>query len=281
MTKQILQADLLNCNAIPSISVVQITPDMARQWLERNIGNRPKYLSHVKKLETAIRAGKWKMTGDAIRFSETGKMIDGQHRLQAILDSGMSVPCVVMRELGDDIFDVIDSGKMRGKSDILHIEYGLPVETCGILSTCASIAIDYEKEQYGFGCKADKSEISVFIDANTSIIGAAEYAQMLPRQSPVPRSMAAFFYFHASVKDQDAAQRFLERFMVGAVNGADDNLLHMRNLCLNAKAIRRPISKAETVWRLVKIWNSEQRGTPFKFFSNTAIRSKDAFPRFI
>lgn len=50
---------------------------------------------------------------------------------------------------------------------------------------------------------------------------------------------------------------------------------------LNAKAIRRPISKAETVWRLVKIWNAEQRGTPIKFFSNTGVRAKEAFPRFI
>lgn len=273
--------DLFKNNEIPAISVVEVTPEVARKWLERNIGNRPASPAHIANIEKIIRDGRWKMTGDPIRFSKTGKLIDGQHRLQAILNTGATVTCVVMRDLDDEIFDVLDSGKPRQKSDVLFIDLGLPVETCKVLASGSGWALDYERGQYGFYGRADKSEVLEFVHATPSMIASAVYAQALPHQSPAPRSIAAFFHFYASQRDQVAAERFLERFMVGAVNGAGDNLLHMRNLCFTAKLNRRQLGRPEIIWRLIKIWNSEQRGKPIKYFSNTAMRQGEAFPTFI
>jgi hypothetical protein len=273
--------DLFKSNSIPSVSVVDISPELARQWLNLNIGNRPASQAHVAKLERSIREGKWKMTGDPIRFSKTGKLIDGQHRLQAILNSGSTVQCVVMRDLEDEIFNVIDSGKSRQKSDILFIELGLPVETCKVLASACGWVIDYEREQYGFHGKADKSDVLEFVTANPALIESAIYAQALPHQSPVPRSIAAFFHFYASRRNQHSAERFLERFMVGTVDGADDNLLHLRNLCFTSKLNRRQLGRPEIIWRMIKIWNSEQRAKPIRYFSNTAVRQGEAFPTFI
>ena len=266
---------------VPKIEICMITPEVARDWMGKNIGNRPMYPSNVKKLVTAIKNNKWKMTGDPIRFSDSGKLIDGQHRLQAIIDTGMTVSCIVMHDLGDDIFDVIDSGKPRGKVDVLSIEYGLPIETSGILSTASSLAIDYEREQFHFSGKADKSELINFIDENNEIISSSEYAQKLPKASPVPKSIAAVFHFYASKKNQEAAHKFLDRFMVGALLGPNDNLLHLRNHCTTAKVIRRPVSTTEILWRLIKIWNAEQRGAPIKYFNNTSVRKDESFPKFI
>ncbi|WP_278400474.1 hypothetical protein [Stutzerimonas kunmingensis] len=277
----IVAIDLFKSNTIPAVSVVDISPEQARQWLNLNIGNRPASQAHVAKLERSIREGKWKMTGDPIRFSKTGKLIDGQHRLQAILNSGSTVQCVVMRDLEDEIFNVIDSGKSRQKSDILFIELGLPVETCKVLASACGWVIDYEREQYGFHGKADKSDVLEFVTANPSLIESAIYAQALPHQSPVPRSIAAFFHFYASRRNQHSAERFLERFMVGTVDGADDNLLHLRNLCFTSKLNRRQLGRPEIIWRMIKIWNSEQRAKPIRYFSNTAVRQGEAFPTFI
>lgn len=273
--------DLFKGNSIPSVSVVDITPEIARQWLERNLGNRPASPAHVAKLEKAIRDGKWKMTGDPIRFSKSAKLIDGQHRLQAILNSGMTVTCVVMRDLEDAIFDVLDSGKGRQKSDVLFIELGLPVETCKVLASATGWVLDYERELFGFHGKADKAEVLEFVQANPLMIASAEYAQALPHQSPVPRSIAAFFHFYASRRSQAGAERFLERFMIGAVEGADDNLLHLRNKCFNAKVNRRPLSRTEVLGQMIKIWNAEQRCKPIKHFNNSALRQGEAFPTFI
>ena len=277
MTTLAQKAQTLN---IPAISVVEISPEIAREWLERNIGNRPIGQAHVAKLEGFIREGKWKMAGDPIRFSNSGKLIDGQHRLHAILNAGIAVTCVVMRGFDDEIFDVLDGGRNRQKSDILFIELGLPVETCKILASGTGWVLDYEREQYGFHGRAEKNEVLEFVKRNPLMIAAAEYAQGLPRNCPVPRSIAAFFYFHASQRNQASAERFLERFMIGAVDGASDNLLYLRNRCFSASVDRRPLSRPQVMRALIRLWNAEQRSKPIKYSAN-ALRTDDAFPTFI
>lgn len=271
---------LFKSNNAPDVSVVEITPETARNWLSRNIGNRPASPAHIAKLEKAIRDGNWKMTGDPIRFSKTGKLLDGQHRLSAILNSGITVTCVVMHGLDDEIFDVLDSGKGRQKSDVLFIELGLPVETCKMLASATTWIIDYEKEQFGFPGKADKAEVMAFVQAHPLTIVAAEYAQSLPRNCPVTRSIAATFYYYASQSSAAKAERFLERFMIGAVDGPKDSLLHLRTRCFSGAVARRPMHRSQVLSSLIRIWNSEQRGKPIKYAAN-ALRVGDSFPTFI
>jgi hypothetical protein len=266
----------------PSMAVMEVTPALARAWLMTNVGNRPASSAHVKKIQKAITEGRWKLTGDPIRFSESGKLIDGQHRLQAIVNSGVTVRAVVMHGLQDSIFDVIDIGKGRGRSDLLCIDIGLPVETSKILGTAASIAYDYEQGNYKFGGRADMNEVVDFVHRNPDLIVSSEFAQQLPRHNlPVPRSIAAMFHFFASRRDADHADAFLTRFMVGTVTGAGDRLLDMRNLCFSAQVARRPLSKSEVIGRLIKIWNAELRGSPIKYFNNTKPRQEEKFPLFI
>lgn len=264
----------------PAITIEQVTPEVARAWLERNTGNRSASMAHVAKLEKTIREGGWKMTGDPIRFSKGGSLLDGQHRLHAILQSGIAVTCVVMRGFDESIFDVLDSGKGRQKSDVLFVQLGLPVETCKMLATATTWVIDYEKEQFGFPGKAEKTEVLEFVKRNPLLIAAAEYAHGLPRQSPVPRSIAAMFYFYASQHSQAKAERFLERFMVGAVDGVSDNLLYLRNRCFSASVDRRPIHRSQVLAALIRTWNAEVRGKPIKHATNV-LRTDDTFPTFI
>ena len=274
-----LTQNAINVNG-PAITIEQVTPEIARAWLERNTGNRAASMAHVAKLEKAIRDGGWKMTGDPIRFSKGGSLLDGQHRLHAILQSGITVTCVVMRGFDESIFDVLDSGKGRQKSDVLFVQLGLPVETCKMLATATTWVIDYEKDQFGFPGKAEKTDVLEFVKRNPLLIAAAEYGQTLPRQSPVPRSIAAMFYFFASQRNQPLAERFLERFMVGAVEGVNDNLLYLRNRCFAASVDRRPIHRSQVIGALIRTWNAELRGKPIKHATNV-MRVDDTFPTFI
>lgn len=277
----ILASDLFEGNSKPLIDVIKVTPEMARKFLDRNTGNRPQSQATINRYAKDMEIGVWKMTGDPIRFSKTGKLIDGQHRMMAVIQSGVTVSFVVIRELSDEIFDVLDSGKGRSKSDILFIELGLPVETCKILSSSVAMMIDYEREQYGFPCKATKAEVMRFVQRNPAAISAAEFAQTLPRRTPpVPRALAAMFWFYASKRDISAATRFVERFMIGSVDGANDCLLFLRNRCFSASVDRRPMHRAQVIGALIRIWNAEQRGRPIKHPQN-AMRQDDIYPTFI
>jgi len=60
--------------------VMTITPEIAIKMLSKNTSNRPLNQKHIAFLVRDIKAGRWKLNGDAIRFGENA-LLDGQHRL--------------------------------------------------------------------------------------------------------------------------------------------------------------------------------------------------------
>jgi len=97
----------------------RVTPKKAAEWLQRNVNNRPLSQTNVGKYAAAMSAGEWQLNGDPIRFNGNGDLIDGQHRLTAIVKSGVAIESVVIRGLEHSAFDTIDRGNKRTLSHIL------------------------------------------------------------------------------------------------------------------------------------------------------------------
>lgn len=68
-----------------------------------------------------MEAGRWRLNGETVKFSATGHLYDGQHRLNAVVQSGTTVPMVVIRGLGDDVMPTVDAGAKRSYSDALKL----------------------------------------------------------------------------------------------------------------------------------------------------------------
>lgn len=103
----------------PTVRVATVTPAMANSLLKSNIGNRTVRKNRVSNYATQMRRGQWQLTGDAIRISRTGKLLDGQHRLLAIVEADVPVETLIIEGLDDDVFTVLDSGLGRSPSDAL------------------------------------------------------------------------------------------------------------------------------------------------------------------
>lgn len=101
--------------------IVKITPEMATEWLGDNLNNRPQRDRRVQMYVRDMQNGAWRLNGDAIRFSETGRLLDGQHRLKAIELSGVTIESVVIRGLPDEAQATMDRGAARGMADQLHL----------------------------------------------------------------------------------------------------------------------------------------------------------------
>ncbi len=105
------------------IDIVMITPKMAADMLKMNTRNRPLSKGRVTTIKRAIENGEWKLNGDAIRFSTTGVLLDGQTRLSAIVESDRAVESLVVTGLPDDVFGTIDiNGSARTAADVLAIK---------------------------------------------------------------------------------------------------------------------------------------------------------------
>lgn len=102
-------------------TVQTVTPNQARDLLQANTSNRPLSRFNLAFFEGQLTRGEWKLTHQGIAISDTGRLLDGQHRLAAIANTGISAPLLVTSGLPDDVFSVIDTGKTRSGSDALGI----------------------------------------------------------------------------------------------------------------------------------------------------------------
>ena len=93
--------------------IVLLTPEIALGWLKRNSLNRSFSRDTAKVLSSEMRNGYWKENGEAIMFDRAGVLIDGQHRLQAVLDSGYEYLVPVITGIEAETRPTVDTGKKR------------------------------------------------------------------------------------------------------------------------------------------------------------------------
>ena len=99
-----------------SAEIEDISPEKAKEYLSLSRGN-PRYgtstklvnVPEVDQLARDMRAGNWKNAGGSITFDWNGVLIDGHHRLSAIIKSGKTFPTVVVRGADPSSVSVIDT----------------------------------------------------------------------------------------------------------------------------------------------------------------------------
>jgi hypothetical protein len=102
--------------------VQTISPQRAGELLGANTSNRPLSKPVVRAFAEAMRRGEWVVTHQGIAFDVNGVLIDGQHRLAAIVEADLPVEMTVFTEVAEGTFDVLDTGKRRNAADVLAIE---------------------------------------------------------------------------------------------------------------------------------------------------------------
>lgn len=103
------------------IQVEDITPTIAQQILDKNI-NRPCGLSTVIEYAKEMTAGRWLLTHQGIAISDEGVLLDGQHRLRAIVMSGVTVKMCVFREVPRKAQVAMDVHRKRSTADSISLD---------------------------------------------------------------------------------------------------------------------------------------------------------------
>ena len=96
------------------MSVEKITPKRAERYLKQNDRNRKLSPKTVAKYAKSIRTGEWQVNGQSIIFSADGRLLDGQHRLSAVVVAGKPIETCVIRGIQDGAFKTIDGQSSVG-----------------------------------------------------------------------------------------------------------------------------------------------------------------------
>lgn len=105
---------------------MDIKPSTATKWLEKNSVNRKLSDSHVKRLAEDMELGRYQMTHQGVAFDWNGNLLDGQHRLAAIVKSGAQIRMLVTSGLPPKSMAVMDVDvKKRSLANVLQIDGGI------------------------------------------------------------------------------------------------------------------------------------------------------------
>jgi hypothetical protein len=100
-----------------------ISPEQAYIMLKQhNICNRNKLQSRTRRYSSDLNMGLFMLNGETIIFDKNEVLMNGQHRLQACVDSNISFNVILVFGIDSDAMPTIDTGKNRSFGDWLRLE---------------------------------------------------------------------------------------------------------------------------------------------------------------
>lgn len=190
---------------------IMLAPEDAMRLLEHNTLNRPLSQTHVTRIADQIATGRWKFNGDSIKIAKTGDVLDGQHRLWAIIESKRAVETVVVKGIEKDAFSTIDTiRKSRSGSDTLTL-LGAKRHR-GAIAGALTWLMRYQGgdlENYRAPeNRIENSDVETAYKAHPEISRAAERCCGMRRL--VNTSIMTFIYYLLSNRDQELAERLIK-----------------------------------------------------------------------
>lgn len=242
-----------------------ITPAVAKHILEKhNQSNRSLNENHISSLVRDIKNGHWiEGTGTMVSFAQNGQLIDGQHRLGAIVKSKTPLRLSLKFGLDESAQRVIDTGRKRTYSDFIAMTEGLDAKYKTERASVTRMLYGFLHDQahpHSFTnnnkpTQSDLYEVAVqfndaITEAVTSTLGPGHV------QKVVVGSYAAFVAVLANASDYSIhTSRFFELLGTGANLDADDPIMVVRNRLLTRDEFRNQKTKDRTIGLLIKCWN--------------------------
>jgi len=105
------------------LGIERITPLMATEMLLANTINRSIRPRRVSQYARDMKAGNWVPVGEPIAISDKGDLLNGQHRLHAVIEADVDVDIPVARGVPAQLQDSMDRGLKRTFGDVLKLHY--------------------------------------------------------------------------------------------------------------------------------------------------------------
>ncbi|MET3654705.1 hypothetical protein [Dyella japonica] len=247
------------------IEWVRVTPAIAHHWLAFNTTNRHVTQHKVQQFQLDMERGTWLNDGAPIRFAPN-KLLDGQHRLMAMLQAGTTLPMVVIYGLDEQMQVNMDTGRGRSPVDVFTIE-GLDRWQATVLGTAIHALISASRDvPISSTVRYVNREVRDFyLEHIAAIQRTLRVLHDLPRKpTPLPWARAAVGHYLFAKKDHELADGFFRGVYEGYQLGPTQPVLHLRNRLLNDAITKTRRSVFDDYFCLIRAWNATRRGTPWR-----------------
>ena len=241
------------------IELVMVGPDLAKLWLEKNTDNRTQKPGHKNKIVRAIQLEEFRFAGDPIRFAANGRLLDGQHRLESIVETGVTLPLLVMKGFHEDAQLYMDAGKPRGPGDQVTLQ--LKVPGGNNWASIARLIIRWDADDLLTNIlQASNAEVVAFCrdhEAEMKAAVSAANAQYTRIAGRKPVAGAVHFFAHRI--DENLCSKFFRQLATGADLTPGNPVFALRDTLLTRKRVDRFTSNEE-LSLYVRAWNAARKG---------------------
>lgn len=243
--------------------VMSIDPATATAWLATNTNNRTLRREHVDSLARDMAAGGWHLNGEPIKFSVDGVLLDGQHRLRAVVKSGSTIQALVVWGLAPQTQDSMDTGSKRTAADMLALH---GEKNTALLA--ATIRLAVQAEVYGAlqggptNRRVTNREIANYLSDHPQIELAVNHARRVARDLDCPASVIGYaLWVLMSIDAQEAFDFFTDASQrVGLEAG--DPVLALGRRFAEARRNREFLPTEVRISMIYRAWNARRAGRP-------------------
>jgi len=268
--------DTMLTNAIMTpvnVALVEVTPAIAEEWLMRNIAtNRSIRKTTIDKYANDMKAGKFYINPDAITFNQDGELVNGQHRLRAVIKSGKTVkmfvafgfPITAEALLNVDrgaIRSVADNMELSGISDDVYLK---SISTAKAFLVCKLWVRNPSSEQV-------KAHIAENYDAYARVLSITKMGRSGGSGRMKVVVAAAVLAAYLANENFDALEKFCQVYRTHETIGCEGYASRM------AELLREEMAKTKCV-NSAQLSIAESYINAFARNSGRAIRRNDYYP---
>ncbi len=245
-----------------------ITPELAQELLGSNVQHQRKIgRPNLAKIESDLRNDRFKLNGEPIIIGESGKLLDGQHRLCACQNTQTGFWSVVVRGIDDENFHIINIGKGRTLADILKIAGEV---NCNNLAAAIARMVEYMRDASRVGATGNGREA-------VSTAEAMDTLAMMPKLRDsvaancfissgevISCSRIAWLHCLAHEECPEQAPEFFHKLQTGEQLSVNSPIYWFRARMIADKQSSAKLPTREVLALLVKTWNAYLAGQTVK-----------------
>lgn len=216
------------------VEVVDVTPALAQQMLLRNTKKQRSIRDKVVEgYALAMTEGRWKLTAQGISFDKDGDLDNGQHRLHAVIKSGVTVKMTVTFGHDAEAYLLLDSGSPRKASDALRTA-GVATEAIApsIITRVATLAEGHYTRRVKWGY----DEIVELAATDPYLRRAIAVGHNLGRalKSTDTGFGLGAYYIIASKHPTEVKEGFFDKIRSGMIAGPRDPVRYLREKAMKS-----------------------------------------------
>ena len=213
-----------------------VTPAIAEDWLTKNWRNRMLRPAHISRLARDMKAGRWVLNGEAIRFDTSGKLIDGQHRLLACMEAGAAFVSLVMYDCPPGVQGSLVGAVPRSFADELKMNGHAHTVLLSSSAKCCAVF-----DAFGHWEPQFTREITYFEQQDAfrkheeKILSAAHYAVERYHRSPqrhdrIGVTQLSSMLVHFREHNREVADWFVDKAYSGAMIDEKEPIFLLRRV---------------------------------------------------